>query len=73
MDTFTRKASSEIISRVATADKNTRNVDDAIWAIERKTKRSLLQLRLGCEDLLGNDPDTPRPWLEHRLGLLLAN
>jgi hypothetical protein len=36
--------------------KVTKTADEKIIAIKRKTKRSWLQLRRGCEDLLGQKP-----------------
>ena len=31
--------------------------EEALWAMKRKTKRSWLQLRRGCQDLLGKNPN----------------
>ena len=33
--------------------------EEKIWAIKRKTKRSWIQLRRGCEDLLGQAAQHP--------------
>jgi hypothetical protein len=36
--------------------KSPKTADEAIVAIKRKTKRSWLQLRRGCKDLMGETP-----------------
>lgn len=34
----------------------TEKQEESLWAMKRKTKRSWLQLRRGCQDLLGQSP-----------------